>query len=209
MEDISNKKFNMLTAIGPVITDGKYKYKWKFKCDCGSEKIMSAWHVQRGKSKSCGCGPNIGNFRHGNSPKIGKFTKVYIAWMGMIQRCSNESYNSYARYGGRGIKVCDRWKNSFENFLADMGEPPTKEHSLDRFPNNDGNYELENCRWATRIEQESNKSTNVIVEWNGEKKTLTEWSRILGFKKATLFARINVGWTVDRTFSTKTAKRKK
>ena len=85
-------------------------------------------------------------------------TTEYTSWLSMRMRCLQPSHDSYARYGGRGITICDRWINSFENFLADMGRKPTPQHSLDRFPDKDGNYEPTNCRWATKSEQIANRS---------------------------------------------------
>jgi len=96
------------------------------------------------------------SYRHGDARR-GNASPEYGAWAEMIQRCTNPKQKRYADYGGRGIHVCERWLNGFENFLADMGRRPTSEHSIDRYPNNDGNYEKTNCRWATRLEQAANK----------------------------------------------------
>lgn len=95
-----------------------------------------------------------------------------------MQRCYNPKNHKYPRYGGRGIKVCERWHN-FENFLKDMGEPPPGT-TLDRFPDNDGNYEPGNCRWATREQQANNCSSNRLLEVDGQIHTMSEWSKITG-----------------------------
>lgn len=101
-------------------------------------------------------------------------TRTYSIWAGIIKRCTNHKSTDYAEYGGSGIQVCDRWRNSFEAFYEDMGPCPSTEHSIDRI-NNDGNYTTGNCRWATRKEQQLNKRNTIWVEAFGERKTLQEW----------------------------------
>lgn len=118
----------------------------------------------------------------------------------MNERCHNPKMDKYEYYGGRGIAVCERWA-SFENFLADMSERPSPQHTLDRI-NVDGNYEPGNCRWATKLEQMNNRQINHRVTFNGETHTLAEWSRIVGIPKGTLYARAEKGWTVEMTLTT-------
>jgi Fic family protein len=103
----------------------------------------------------------------------------------MISRCNNDKNESYQYYGEKGIKVCDRWLESFENFLQDMGDKPTKNHSIDRI-NVNGNYEPSNCRWADKIEQENNKTTNVLIEYQSKKYTISELARLLNINYDTL-----------------------
>lgn len=117
-------------------------------------------------------------------------------WLAMRNRCYRKTHQNYHRYGGRGISVCERWRTSFANFLQDMGPRPTEKHSLDRFPNNDGNYEPGNCRWGTKTEQASNTSKTKLFEINGERNTVPEWSRISGTHKATISYRISEGRSV-------------
>lgn len=113
--------------------------------------------------------------KHGQAQK----TSEYKTWATMKERCYNKNCPSYKRYGGRGIVVCDRWVNSFENFFDDMGKKPTANHSLDREDVN-GNYEKENCRWATKQEQGRNTSRNVYIDHAGRRMILAEWARELG-----------------------------
>lgn len=128
-------------------------------------------------------------------PKM-KWTTVpgYTTWIGMIDRCTDESSPKYRRYGGRGIKVCDRWLERFQNFLLDMGERPGIEYELDRI-DNDGDYEPGNCRWATRTQQMRNTSINRMITHNGETLALSEWCERYGVLKNTVGNRIdNLGW---------------
>lgn len=108
-------------------------------------------------------------------------TKEYRAWQGMKNRCYNELSQDYKDYGAKGIIVCDRWRYSFENFFEDMGIAPSKEHSLDRFPNRAGNYELDNCRWATKKQQSENRDYCVMIEYKGISLNMTQWSEKFNF----------------------------
>ena len=121
----------------------------------------------------------------------------------MLDRCYNPRNKRYTDYGGRGIKVCDRWRRSFAAFISDMGFRPTSKHSLDRYPNNDGNYELANCRWATPQEQNDNQRRTILV--NG--KPLSYWARETGLSKHTLDMRLRAGWSVERALNPALAKR--
>lgn len=129
-----------------------------FKCFCGNEFKAHIYAVKNLKRKSCGClkKPNRAYIKVKRNSSLRKHD-IYNSWSGMKQRCYNPKHTYYHNYGGRGIRICDRWLNSFENFLTDMGNKPTPKHSIDRFPDNDGNYEPNNCRWATRLEQAHNK----------------------------------------------------
>jgi len=123
-------------------------------------------------------------------------TPEWNSWRGMVERCTNPNHKHWAHYGGRGIRVCDRWLG-FAAFLADMGAKPTPEHSIDRI-NNDGNYEPGNCRWATRHEQARNKSTTRHITAHGKTLTLTEWGRTSGIPVPTIHERLRHGWDTER-----------
>lgn len=171
-KDITGQKFGKLTAIrfdhdNYIIGKIKYHYNyWLFKCDCGKEKVIEKTRVMRGNTTSCGCVREemysiVGKMsvKHGMSK-----TKFYKAWSSMRERCLNKSHFVYNRYGGRGIKICKRWEK-FENFKEDMYKNYLEHNkkygnrntSLDRFPNNNGNYCQKNCRWATQKEQNNNR----------------------------------------------------
>ncbi len=120
----------------------------------------------------------------------------------MKNRCLNPNDRRWAAYGGRGIKVCARWLEAYENFLADMGRRPSSKHSLDRYPNNDGNYEPTNCRWATPSQQARNTRDNHRLTHNGETLALVEWQERTGIHWATIKERVcKLGWTVERALT--------
>jgi len=123
-------------------------------------------------------------------------TSEYLAWRAMLARCYNKKNNRYYCYGGRGIRVCRRWRKSFENFLSDMGARPTSNHSIDRIRNS-RNYTPENCRWGSFEEQQNNKTTAVRVSFGGKKMTVAQWSREIGIKDGTLRARIKAGYSPE------------
>jgi hypothetical protein len=119
----------------------------------------------------------------------------------MKARCYIPTSKDYPNYGGRGIRVCDRWLHDFEVFYADMGPAPSPRHSLDRYPDTNGDYCPENCRWATNIEQQRNKTSNLVIEHEGRSMTLAEWAELLGIHYHTLYNRIrNRGWPIARAF---------
>lgn len=168
-------------------------------CKCGNLIDTRLIYIKRGETKSCGCFLNdnrsIFSTTHGLSKSL-----EYKIWDSMIQRCTNPNNKNYPNYGGRGIKICDEWKDSFENFLKDIGKRPSKDYSLDRIDNN-GNYCKENCRWATAKEQANNRCTNLNITYKKQTKTLSEWAVILKMNYRTLQNRYNNGWAVERIFT--------
>lgn len=158
--DLTGKKFGRLTVSERAINKANTKWKtyWHCTCDCGATIIVIGAHLKNGNTSSCGCLQRelvaTRSAKHLAS-KRGSKTPEYESWSAMRTRCVNSKRRDWKDYGGRGIKVCDRWMNSFENFLADMGLRPA-ETSLDRI-NVDGDYEPSNCRWATATEQRGNQ----------------------------------------------------
>lgn len=148
--------------------------------------------------------------RLGRPVKHGMYdTPEHQAWTHMTYRCRNHSAQKYNRYGGRGISVCCRWQgmDGFVNFFADMGRRPSPGHSLDRIDNN-GNYCPENCRWATKEEQNCNRGDSVFLSYNGVRMTVSQWSREIGINVRTLSLRVEAGWADERALTTPVAKRR-
>jgi len=131
-------------------------------------------------------------------PKVNR--KTWSTWYDMIKRCYNPKYKRYFAYGGRGISVCKEWKESYDNFLKDMGDKPDG-YSIDRI-NNDGNYEPSNCRWATPKEQAENRRTNRNITYNGTTRTVSQWARIVGISQNALTKRL-IFWELEKALTTK------
>lgn len=202
IKNLIGSRFGRLTVIASDAPVGKHTM-WSCQCDCGSVKSYYASNLTGGKSTSCGCksSETLDKIRSGATKHGMSRTKTYKAWMSMKGRCLNPSYGNYANYGGRGIKVCDRWLESFENFLADMGEAP-RGTSIDRI-DNDGHYTPENCRWATDSEQQNNKRDTVLLTANGKTQTINEWAKETGLDVALIRNRIKRhGWSVEKAINT-------
>lgn len=129
-------------------------------------------------------------------------TAEHTVWKGMLRRCRNINDPNFAKYGARGIKVCERWLK-FENFLADMGKRPSEKHQLDRYPNKTGDYEPSNCRWVVSKVNNRNKCNNVVITFNGESLCISEWAERIGISTVLLWCRINrLGWPTDKALTT-------
>lgn len=172
---------------------------WVCKCVCGLSKSVAAHRVINGGSKSCGCLRLKAdyNIKHGL-----KKHPIYNVWNAMKQRCYNHKCESYPHYGGRGIVVCDRWRNSFENFYKDMNKGYIKgQVAIDRFPNVNGNYEPSNCRWATIEQSANNKTTSKYLSKNGIVRTASEWGKLLGIHPDTIRHRKRKGYSDSECLS--------
>lgn len=188
-------KWSVIERLGPIMPHTRRVY-WLCRCTCGTERPVWGIDLRRGGSLSCGCETNV---RHGHT-RGGKIRPEHNIWNGMLGRCHNPNDRGYHRYGGRGIYVCDRWrfgendKSAYECFVEDMGDRPTKHHSIDRI-NNDGPYAPWNCRWATYVEQGRNQSTNRRVTYHGRNINLSEALELSGLPRNTYYARLERGMT--------------
>lgn len=200
--DLTGQRFERLFVLGYAGKSNSGTPTWFCRCDCGNITRSHSPSLKSRGTKSCGCFSREGiierSTTHGQSCR-GKWTKTYRAWWNMVARCTVPSSTRYKNYGGRGIQVCDSWLK-FENFLNDMGECPPG-MTLERV-DNDGNYCPENCKWAGIIEQANNKRNNVFLEYNGQKLTISQWEKKLGFKRASLWNRIKAGWPIERALTT-------
>lgn len=176
---------------------------WRLRCDCGQEHIARTALLRNGTIQSCGCLRNERVAANGRANRTHGMSglAIYRTWTSMHTRCYNSKEPSFARYGGRGIAVCEHW-HKFENFYADMGIKPSRHHSLERV-DNDGNYCKENCTWATKKEQSRNKRNNLFVTINGNKMVLIDACRKANLSYNAIRARITkLGWSADRALST-------
>lgn len=209
--DLSGQQFERLKVLHEVeryIAPGGSGTRRQFlcRCTCGTQVVATASRLRSGETKSCGClqrevaATQASQLRQTHAMSK---TRVYRIWLGMVDRCTRSSQAKYADYGGRGIRVCERWRR-FEAFYEDMGEPPSDQYSIERRDVN-GHYEKSNCYWATQREQCNNTRTNVRLDHNGVTQTLTQWAEQLGLNAKTLWTRIfTLGWTVEKALTSPT-----
>ncbi len=173
------------------------QYYWVCRCECGAEKLVSMNRLRASRSRQCGsCANRIDD-------RTSVLLSEYQTYHNMLDRCYNPRYKQYHLYGGRGIKVCLEWRNDFAVFLADMGRRPSPKHSIDRYPDQNGDYEPGNCRWATWIQQNRNRRNNHQITFREKTMCLTEWAQEIGIPVETLSGRINIrGWTTERALTT-------
>lgn len=197
--DLTGQKFNYLTvekrlenAIGGISV-------WLCKCDCGNYTKVRGSNLKNGAVKSCGCLKHIPYTKtHGMTN-----TRLYHLWHAMKNRCNNPKVQSYKRYGGRGISVCEQWEKSFISFYEwAINNGYSEDLSIDRIDNN-GNYCPENCRWIPLKEQCNNRKTNIVFEYNGEKHNLMQWCKLLDLDYKFIHSRIyRLKWDFERAITT-------
>lgn len=195
--DLSGRKFGRLTAVSMAQHRRRGRVLWVCRCVCGGTRIAGAGDLCGGRTQSCGCLVRETIVKHGGSS-----TPEYKTWHGMRRRCYSPNQTGYELYGGRGIKVCARWRASFQHFLDDMGPRPSPRHSIDRIDVN-GDYEPGNCRWATIIEQANNtRPRNGGVTWQGRTQSVAAWARELELPFEMLWNRLHtLRWPIERALS--------
>lgn len=209
--DLTGERFGRLVAIDFETRLGKLggraRVFWRCKCDCGSEHFVCAEVLRRGEVRSCKCFQKEDLSRRSKTHGARR-TALYRIWTHILSRCRNQNVDQYPNYGGRGIKVCKEWEISFESFAAYVGERPTPRHSIDRYPDNDGDYEPGNVRWATSKEQGRNRRVSVMVEFGGNLVCLAEAVEQAGIPYSTVYCRIfKHGWPVSKALETPSRRR--
>lgn len=199
--DLAGQRFGRWTVLEEDGRDERGRVLWRCRCDCGTERAVKGWRLREGTNRSCGC------LRRETSAELGRKTathgmsqtRIYNIWQSMLRRTTNPGDSAYPYYGGRGIKVCDRWR-SLENFLTDMGPTYADDLSIDRVDVN-GDYEPGNCRWATDVEQGRNKRNSAWIEFRGHRLCEAEWAERLGINPKTLTSRLRYGWSIERALT--------
>lgn len=198
--EMVGKTFGRLVVLKFSHSTKDYRRYWECKCACGQVCLVDGAYLRQSRTRSCGClrreTERTCRVTHGQSR-----TALYGIWRTMISRCNNPNAVGYKKYGAVGISVCDRWAKSFEDFLSDMGPRPSPKHSLDRYPNQGGNYEPGNVRWATSSEQARNSKNAKILVYQGETRCLLEWCEKLQLPYETVKRRLQMGWSVADAFT--------
>ena len=206
--DLTGQRFGKLTVLEKsTLNNGHTNANWRCRCDCGNEKIARAASLRSGATRSCGCllsdgrkraaeklvGEKSHFYKHGMSKS--RINGIYRKIKG---RCNNPNNPAYHRYGGRGIKMCDEWANDFVVFYEwAMRNGYTEQMTIDRI-DNDGDYAPDNCRWVTLEVQQNNRSNNVVIEYDGQAHTLSEWADIIGMSKKSLYHRYERKWPIAK-----------
>ena len=202
-KDLTGKTFGRLH----VLTFAGYRARpngdrdawWTCVCACGTRKDYRAYCLLQNITQSCGCIRQEKTIKrntiHGKTK-----TPEHNVWCRMNQRCYDHNSQDFQNYGGRGIAVCETWRSSFSNFLADMGERPSLKHSIERLDNNLG-YHPENCVWATRYVQQRNKRNSMLITYKGQTLCPIDWAPIVGIDEGTIRWRITHGWSAEKTLT--------
>lgn len=199
-EDLTGRRFGRYTVLrraeNYISKSGSHQTRWHCRCDCGNERIVFTQSLKSGHSTSCGCYQKEIATSHGK-----KNTRLYGIWHNIKWRCYNPKSHEYLRYGGRGITVCDEWRNDFQSFYDwAMANGYEDNLSIDRI-DNDGNYCPENCRWATAKEQANNRKGNNRITALGVTRTIAEWEKESGISRQAILWRISHGWSTNDAVS--------
>jgi len=200
------RRFGRLEVLLRIPSNHKHRKPAEFvcACDCGNHIRAFVSNITAGRTQSCGClaRESVSNSISRYTTTHGKSrTRIYSIYQGMMQRCHNPNASNYDRYGGRGIEVCAAWRESFEQFYLDMGDPPSPTYSLDRYPNPSGPYCKTNCRWATPKQQSRNREVSRMITFQSQTLCVSEWSELTGIRSSTLINRIDAGWDVVDTLT--------
>ena len=201
--ELTGQRFNRLTVISKAENRNGFTY-WNCICDCGNIKTVKGVSLTKGYTKSCGCYSRELTAKRNKDNADGKFRdeRLYRIFYGMMTRCYNPNESEYLRYGGRGISVCKEWRNNFfafQEWALNNGYNETL--TIDRI-NNDGDYEPNNCHWATMKQQSNNRRSNLQLTFNGETKSASEWSEIVGLNRSVIYGRIKHNWSVKDALTT-------
>lgn len=206
-KDLSGQRFGRLVVIRQgedyVSPSNKHRTQWQCQCDCGNTVLVEQSNLIRGNSNSCGC-LNLDNIVDRSTIHGDRRSRLYSIWTNMKTRCNNTNSQDYYKYGGRGVSICSAWNNSYESFkewALSSGYIDNPQCTLDRIDVN-GNYEPENCRWATPEQQANNRRNTINIAFRGEEHTLSEWAKICGIKYHTLFARLYIlNWPIEKALA--------
>lgn len=205
--DLSGNRYDMLLVEKRYGKDSHGNITYQCLCDCGNEVIVSASNLRNGNTHSCGCLKKkmMANkqYKHGGTGgRHNKQERLYVIWRSMISRCYIPSATEYQNYGGRGISVCDEWKDDYACFRDwALSNGYLDNLTLDRIDNN-GNYSTDNCRWVTMKAQMNNKSNNHLITFNGKTQTLTQWAEEYGISRSVLSTRINrYKWPIEQALT--------
>ena len=202
--DLTGQRFGRLTVIERA-ENKQNCTTWRCKCECGSIRIVRSCSLRSGRTKSCGCfqKEQITKILKTHGQAKGNHTRLYNIYHGMKDRCYKKSAKAFNKYGGRGITVCEEWRNSFEAFYEwAMANGYADNLTIDRIDGTKG-YTPENCRWVTYKAQGNNTSRNHLITYNSKTQTLAQWSEEIGIKYGTLTARIYRGWDIHKALTTK------
>jgi len=197
-DDLTGRKFGRLTVLARAANRG-IVVCWICRCDCGNNTTVRSASLKKGMTKSCGClyAETVGKW---NIKHSGEGSVEYRVWASMKNRCYNPHSEKYPMYGGRGIFVCQEWRDDFVRFYTDMGPRPSAKHSIERI-DNDGPYSPHNCRWATMIEQQNNRRSNRMFTYQGKTLSVAAWAREIGVPKTRLYDRLELGWPIARVLT--------
>lgn len=209
IKDLTGQKFGRLTVIKRIGSNKQREAIWLCKCECGNEKVVVGSSLRKGQTQSCGCLMKE-RIKKANTKHGCKGTKLYECWHHMKERCYLKNFHGYFNYGGRGITMCDEWKNDFITFRDWAISNGYKDGlTIERIDVN-GNYCPENCRWITMKEQQRNKRNTFYVTYKGVTKPLVEWSEVLNISYYTLRERlVGMDWSIEKTLTTPVKEKKR